>query len=176
MRIEGTRMQCSRRSLVSVLACLAFARFLTGAALAQRPETAKFGAWEMQCSPSTNNVKLCALVQKAASEEQPNVGLMVAVKKAADMPNGVIQVFAPLGTFLLEGVGIKVDEVEFPKLPFFRCTQITCAAQGPISNDLMSKMLNGKNLLMTIYINPGEGLRHIFALDGFKDGYNALPQ
>ncbi len=167
-------MQCSRRSLVSVLACLPFAHFLAGAALAQQPETSKFGAWETQCSPSINNVKVCALVQKAMSEEQPNVGLMVAVRKAPGMPNGVIQVFAPLGTFLLEGVGIKVDEAEFAKLPFFRCTQITCAAEGPISNDLMSKMLNGKNLLITIYVNPGEGLRHIFTLDGFKDGYNAL--
>jgi invasion protein IalB len=160
--------------LFSVLACLLFADFLAGAALAQQLETSKIGAWGTQCSPSTNNVKVCALVQKAVSEEQPNVGLMVAVRKAAGMPNGVIQVFAPLGTFLLEGVGIKVDETEFPKLPFFRCTQITCAAEGAIGNDLMSKMLSGKNLLITIYFNPGEGLRHIFALDGFKDGYNAL--
>jgi invasion protein IalB len=160
--------------LVSVLAYLPFAHFLAGAALAQQPEISKFGAWETQCSPSTNNVKVCALVQKTMSEEQPNVGLMVAVRKAAGMPNGVIQVFAPLGTFLLEGVGIKVDEHEFAKLPFFRCTQITCAAEGPISNDLMSKMLNGKNLLITIYVNPGEGLRHIFTLGDFKDGYNAL--
>lgn len=167
-------MQCSRRSLVSVLACLPFADFLAGAALAQQPEKSKFGAWETQCSPSTNNVKVCALVQKAMSEEQPNVGLMLAVRKAPGTPNGVIQIFAPPGTFLLEGVGIKVDENEFAKLPFYRCTQITCAAEAPISNDLMSKMLNGKNLLITIYVNPGEGLRHIFTLDGFKDGYNAL--
>ena len=56
------------------------------------------------------NVKACALVQKAMSEEQPNVGLMVAVRKAPGMPNGVMQIFAPPKTFLLEGVGIKVDE------------------------------------------------------------------
>ncbi|TLG71252.1 invasion associated locus B family protein [Methylocystis sp. B8] len=167
-------MRCSKKSLVSVLACLPFAHFFAGAALAQQPESSKSGAWEMQCASPTTGGKVCALVQKAMSEEQPNVGLMVAVRKGPGVPNGVIQVFAPLGTFLLEGVGIKVDEVEFSKLPFFRCTQITCAAEGPIGNDLMSKMLNGKNLLITIYVNPGEGLRHIFTLDGFKDGYNAL--
>ena len=78
------------------------------------------------------------------SEEQPNVGIMVAVRKAPGTPNGVIQFFAPRGTFLLEGVGIKVDKDELGKLPFFRCNQIACAAEGPISNDLMNKMLNGK--------------------------------
>ncbi|PWB89899.1 hypothetical protein C5688_13760 [Methylocystis sp. MitZ-2018] len=50
---------------------------------------------------------------------------MVAVKKKPGTPNGEIQFFAPPGTLLLEGVEIKVDETEFSKLPFFRCTQIS---------------------------------------------------
>jgi len=108
------------------------------------------------------------------SEEQPNVGLMVAVTKTPGAPNGVIQIFAPPKTFLLEGAGIKIDGDEFGRLPFFRCTEITCAAEGRISDDLESKMLTGKTMLVTIYLNPGEGLRHILTLDGFKDGYNAL--
>ena len=90
------------------------------------------------------------------------------------MPNGMMQIFAPPKTFLLEGVGVKVDGDEFGRLPFFRCTEITCAAEGPISNDLMQKMFNGKNMLVTIYLNPGEGLRHILTLDGFKEGYKTL--
>jgi invasion protein IalB len=167
-------MQCGRWSLACALASLPFAHLLAGAAGAQQPDPSKFGAWETQCTPSTANVKACALVQKAMSEEQPNVGLMVAVRKARGMPNGMMQVFAPPNTFLLEGVGIKVDSDEFGRLPFFRCAQITCAAEGPISNDLMHKMLNGKTMLITIYLNPGEGLRHILTLDGFKNGYNAL--
>ncbi len=167
-------MQYSRKSLVSIFACLPFAHFLAGSAVAQQPETSKFGAWETQCAPSTTSGKTCALVQKVMSEELPNVGIMAAVKKAPGTPNGVIQIFAPPGTFLLDGVEIKVDQDELGKLPFFRCTEITCAAEGPISNDLINKMLNGKIMLITIYANPGEGLRHIFTLDGFKDGYNAL--
>jgi invasion protein IalB len=107
------------------------------------------------------------------SEEQPNVGLMVAVRKAPGVPNGVMQIFAPPKTFLLEGVGIKIEH-EFGRLPFFRCTEITCAAEGPIRDDLISKMLNGKTMLVTIYLNPGEGVRHILTLVGFKEGYDGL--
>ncbi|MFO1126462.1 MAG: invasion associated locus B family protein [Methylocystis sp.] len=140
----------------------------------QQPEISKYGAWEIQCAASTSNVKACALVQQVISEEQPSVGIMVGVRKVPAMPNGVIQIFAPPKTFLLEGAGIKVDEHEFGRLPFYRCSEITCAAEGPISNDLISKMLSGKTMLVTIYLNPGEGLRHILTLDGFKDGYNAL--
>lgn len=167
-------MQCTRKCLVSVLACVPLAHFSVGVAVAQQPDISKFGVWETQCAPSSFNIKTCALVQKTMSEEQPNIGIMVAVTKAPGTPNGAIQIFAPPKTFLLEGAGIKVDEDEFGKLPFFRCMEITCAAEGRISNDLLSKMLNGKTMLITIYVNPGEGLRHIFTLHGFKDGYNAL--
>jgi invasion protein IalB len=167
-------MQYSRRSLVRVLACLPFAHFPVGEAVAQHPETSKYGAWEKQCTSSTSNVKACALVQKTVSEERPNVGIMFAIRKAPGIPNGVIRIFAPPNTFLLEGAGIKVDENEFGKLPYFRCMEIACAAEGPISDGLMRKMLIGKTLLVTIYLNPGEGLRHLFTLEGFKDGYNAL--
>lgn len=167
-------MQFNKRSLVNILACLPFVHFSVGAAVAQQPEISKFGAWETQCSPSTANVKACALVQRAMSEEQPNVGLMAAVRKTPSVRNGVIQIFAPLGTFLLEGAGIKIDDNDFGRAPFFRCSQVTCAAEAPISDGLMNKLLNGKTMLITIYGNPGEGLRHIFTLDGFKDGYNSL--
>ncbi|HEY8125450.1 MAG TPA: invasion associated locus B family protein [Methylocystis sp.] len=140
---------------------------------AQQPKTSKYGVWESQCA-ATSNGKACALVQKMMSEEQPSIGIMVSVRKSPGTPNGVIEFFAPPGTFLLEGVGIKVDNYELGKLPFFRCNQIACAAEGQIGNDVLDKMLNGKTMLVTIYLNPGEGVRHIFKLDGFEDGYKAL--
>lgn len=166
-------MQPRRSSLVSVVACLPFVYFPMSSAVAQQPETSKFGVWEIQCAPSANG-KACVLVQKIMSEDLPNVGMMAAVRKVPGAPNGVIQFFAPPRTFLLEGVGIKVDQDDLGKLAFFRCTEIACAAEGPINNDLINKMLTGKIMLITIYANPGEGLRHIFTLDGFKDSYKAL--
>lgn len=167
-------MQNDRKFLVRVLACMLPAHFLIGVAIAQQPGTSKHGAWETQCTSPTSNSKACALVQETMSEEQPSAGIMVAVRKAVGMPNGIIQIFTPPKIFLLEGADIKIDENELGKLPFFRCTEITCAAEAPISNDLINRMLNGKTMLITIYSNPGEELRYIFTLDGFKDGYNAL--
>jgi invasion protein IalB len=160
---------------IGFFSCLSFACFSMSGAIAQQPEVSKYGVWETQCEPSTNG-KVCALVQTVTSEELPNVGIMAAVRKVPGAPYGVIQFFAPPRTFLLEGVGIKVDQDQFGKLRFFRCTQTACVAEAPITSDLLSKMLNGKSMLITIYGNPGEGLRHIFTLDGFKDRYKALPE
>ncbi|WP_409455202.1 invasion associated locus B family protein [Methylocystis sp. H62] len=126
--MRGARMQYSRRSVVCVLTCLPFAHFAMSAAVAQQPEISKYGAWETQCVLSPSGVRTCALVQRARAEEQPKIGLMVAVRKVADMPNGMIQIFAPPKMFLLEDVGIKIDSDELGRLPYFRCTEITCTS------------------------------------------------
>ncbi|MFZ3180155.1 MAG: invasion associated locus B family protein [Methylocystis sp.] len=103
-----------------------------------------------------------------------DVQVIVTFAKIPASPNAVIQIIAPLDTFLLEGARMKVDQDEIGKLPFFKCAPIGCAAEGPISDDVISKLLTGKNIIITIYIRPGEGLRHVLSLDGFADGYKAL--
>jgi invasion protein IalB len=141
----------------------------------QSPPVTKFGAWEMQCSTSAGaKTPLCALTQTVRSEEQPSANTMVAFRKIPGSTKGILQIIAPPNSFLIEGAKIKVDQDEVGALPFFRCNQIGCAAEGGMSDDITNKLLTGKNMLVTIYINPGEGLRNIFALDGFKDGYKSL--
>jgi invasion protein IalB len=142
---------------------------------AQSPPVTKFGAWEMQCTSSANaKAPLCALTQTVRSEEQPSVNMMVAFRKIPGSSKGILQIVAPANSFLIEGAKVKIDQDDVGALPFFRCNQIGCAAEGGLSDDITSKLLSGKNLLVTIYINPGEGLRNIFPLDGFRDGYKSL--
>lgn len=75
------------------------------AAVAQQAQNLKYGVWETECMPSSSGVRTCALIQRAMADEQPKIGLLVAVRKIADMPNGMIQIFAPPKMFLLEGAG-----------------------------------------------------------------------
>lgn len=141
------------------------------ALVAQEATITKFGAWQMRCAPAKPS---CTLAQAVRSDDQANVQVMVTFVKIPASPNAVIQIVAPLDTFLLEGARMKVDQDEIGKLPFFKCAPIGCAAEGPISDDVISKLLTGKNIIITIYIRPGEGLRHVLSLDGFADGYKAL--
>ncbi|NUJ81855.1 invasion associated locus B family protein [Methylocystis sp. FS] len=143
------------------------------ALVAQEATITKFGAWQMRCSPAPSKPSR-TLAQAVRSDDQANVQDMVTFAKIPASPNAVIQIVAPLDTFLLEGARMKVDQDEIGKLPFFKGAPIGCAAEGPISDDVISKLLTGKNIIITIYIRPGEGLRQVLSLDGFADGYKAL--
>ena len=74
---------------------------------------------------------------------------MVTFAKIPASPNAVIQIVAPLDTSLLEGARMKVDQDEIGKLPFFKCAPIGCAAEGAISDDVISKLLTDKNIIIT---------------------------
>ncbi|WBK01259.1 invasion associated locus B family protein [Methylocystis parvus] len=164
------------RGVLRALFILLLASPLPGGAQAEvSPPAAKFGAWDLQCaSPPGAKGPVCALTQTVRSEEMASASVIVAFRKSPAIPNGVLQIMAPQSVFLLEGIKVKIDQDDIGAIPFFRCTQIGCAAEAPLGEDVVKKLASGRNLLITIYINPGEGLRNIVPLEGFKDGYKAL--
>jgi len=163
------------RTIVGIFVFAPILGCLPGWAETQASPPTKYGAWEMQCASSQTSItQLCALTQTVRSEEQASVNTVVAVRKAPMAQKAVLQIIAPLSAFLLEGVKVKIDQDDIGTIPFFRCSQIGCAAEAPLPDDILNKLQSGKNMLITIYINPGEGLRNIFPLDGFKDGYKLL--
>lgn len=172
------RMQSGGRSFAKSIQALIFsslACFSPGLAEAQSPTAKKFGSWELQCAASAKaETQVCALTQTVRSEEQPSASTIVAFRKLPGSTKSVLQIIAPPNAFLIEGAKIKVDQDDVGTLPFFRCSQLGCAAEGGVSEEITDKLLSGKNMLVTIYINPGEGLRNIFPLEGFKDGLKAL--
>lgn len=175
MRMSEVGVKQFGRAIRSALLHLLFVGGLAGGAQAQLAQPVKFGAWDLQCAATpASKSQLCALTQTVRSEELASASIVVAFRKASGQAKGVLQIMAPLNAFLLEGAKVKIDQDDIGAVPFFRCNQIGCAAEAPLGDDIVNKLLNGRNLLVTIYINPGEGLRNIVSLDGFKDGYKAL--
>lgn len=180
--VRGISMRMSKfgkglfvRTIIGAFVFAPVVGCLPGRAETQAGPSTKYGAWEMQCALSqTSKTQLCALTQTVRSEEQASVNTVVAVRKAPTAPNAVLQIVASPSVFLLEGVKVKIDQDDIGTIPFFRCSQIGCAAEAPLPDEVLSKLQSGKNMLITIYINPGEGLRNILPLDGFKDGYRLL--
>lgn len=161
--------------VVQVLSALAILLTTSlNVAAEQAPAVTKFGSWQMRCLPAPSKPPACTLAQAVRSDDQANSQVLVTLAKIAGSPNAVIQIIAPLDTFLLEGARMKIDQDEIGKLPFFKCAPVGCAAEGPISDDVIRKLLTAKNIIVTIYIRPGEGLRHVLSLDGFVDGFKAL--
>ncbi len=161
---------------LAVITTLLFCSFI-GAAHGEEASDSKFGAWNLHCEKAPDSATgRCALTQTIRSEDTAGVGLAVIIRKSTETKNGMFQVVAPLSVLLPEGVTFKIDETDIGGTAFIRCFSAGCLAQVPISDELLEKLKTGKVGVLTIYVNPYEGLRHLLMLQGFKEGYENLSQ
>lgn len=162
------------------LASLALAA-LTVAALpaparAQGAVRATHGDWQVRCdTPPGSRSEQCALVQNVAAEDRPNVALSVIALKTADGRARLLRVLAPLGVLLPSGLGLRIDDQDVGRAGFVRCLPSGCYAEVVMEDELIGKMSTGRTATFIIFQTPEEGIGVPVSLNGFKDGFAALP-
>jgi len=136
----------------------------------------KHSDWELRCEtpPGAQNEQ-CALLQSVAAEDKPNINLVVIVLKTADGKSRLLRVIAPLGILLPSGLGLKIDDTDVGRAGFVRCLPTGCVAEVVMEEKLIDQMKNGKNATFIIFQTPEEGIGIPLALNGFKEGFEALP-
>jgi invasion protein IalB len=164
------------RSLFPIACLVAGLPCAASPAAAQGAVKAKYGDWELRCeTPPGALHEQCALLQGVADEERPNINLIVIILKTADGPNRLLRVIAPLGVLLPAGLGLKIDDADVGRAGFVRCLTTGCVAEVVMEEKLIDQMKNGKNATFTIFQTPEEGHGIPLTLNGFKEGFGALP-
>jgi invasion protein IalB len=172
------------RPLASVLACaailvIAITTFMTafgGRALAQGAVKSVHGDWQIRCdTPPGAQSEQCALMQSVTAEDRPNVGLTVIVLKTSDQKSRLMRVVAPLGVLLPSGLGLKIDNQDVGRAGFVRCLPNGCVAEVVMDDNLIKELRTGKTSTFIIFQTPEEGIGFPMSLNGFGEGYDALP-
>ena len=136
----------------------------------------KHGDWELRCeTPPGAMHEQCALLQSVTAEDRPNVNLVVIVLKTADAKNRLLRVIAPLGVLLPSGLGLKIDNADVGRAGFVRCLPTGCVAEVVMEPKLIELLKNGHNATFIIFQTPEEGIGIPLALNGFAEGFDALP-
>jgi invasion protein IalB len=136
---------------------------------------ARFGAWSLFCNGSGNDPQRdCAITQAVQSDDASSSTIAFLVKKSPLTRDGLFQIMVPEGVILPEGVKFKIDQTDIGQLSFFKCFRTGCVAEGIIDDSLLEKFKNGRIGVLTVYFDPDRGLRHLFKMDGFKEGFNSL--
>ena len=147
-----------------------------GSAMAQGVEKGKFGDWSMRCeTPPGAAHEQCALLQSIAADDRPNVTLVVIVLKTADGKSRLLRVIAPLGILLPSGLGLKIDQADLGRAGFVRCLPTGCVAEVVMEDKLLDQFKAGQNATFIIFQTPEEGIGIPLALNGFAQGFAALP-
>ena len=158
---------------------------LPSLAAAQQPGTVKsnHGAWSIVCDqPAGASGEQCALMQNVIADDRPEVGLSVVILKTADRKATILRVLAPLGVLLPNGLGLNVDGNDIGKAYFVRCFSDGCYSEvvlddAKVKDDeqTLKVLLAGKTATFIVFQSPEEGVGIPVDLNGFKEGYEALP-
>jgi invasion protein IalB len=167
-------MEFSKRLLGLALALTAVAG--VNPSLAQGTVRGEYGDWQMSCdTPPGASVEQCAIIQNVLAEDQPNVGLSVIVLRTADREARLLRVLAPLGVLLPNGLGLNVDGNDMGRVAFVRCLPNGCVAEVELDDDLIDVLSKGKDAIFVVFKTPEEGVGIPVSLEGFSEGFAALP-
>jgi invasion protein IalB len=137
---------------------------------------AKYGGWAIICNtPPGAKSEQCALIQNVVAEDRPEVGLSVVVLRTADNKATILRVLAPLGVLLPNGLGLNVDGNDIGRAYFVRCFQDGCYAEVILDTKLLETMKTGKSATFIVFQTPEEGIGIPVDLNGFSEGFDALP-
>ena len=159
-------------SLLALVATLA----PSGYAQAQGVTVATHGNWELRCdTPPGAQFEQCSLMQWVQDENRDNVGLVVIVVKTADQAAQLMRIVAPLGILLPAGMGLRIDGESIGVAEYVRCQVEGCYVEILLDQELLAQFRDGTNATFVIYGTPEEGIAIPVPLDGFAEGFAALP-
>ncbi len=145
-------------------------------ATGEPPVRSTHGDWQVRCdTPPGAKSEQCVLMQFVTAEDRENVGLTVIVLKTADKKSRIMRVLAPLGVLLPSGLGLKIDDADLGRAGFVRCLPNGCVAEVILEDKLLNQLETGKTATFIIFQTPEEGIGIPISLNGFGEGFKALP-
>ena len=142
-----------------------------GAASAQPDVVATFDEWQIRClEPGP-----CALSQYVVAGDRDDIDLEILVWKAAGQ-EPMLQVRAPLESWLRAGIEVRVDAEAIGRMNFERCGFDGCFAEVLLDEHFLGLMRAGTTALFIfrLYNDPETGIGVPISLAGFTAGYEAL--
>ncbi len=145
-------------------------------ALAQGEVKAKYGDWDLRCDtpPGAQNQQ-CFIMQFVTAADRDNVGLSVIVMKTADKQARILRLLAPLGVLLPRGLGLRIDDTDMGTTGFIRCLPNGCLSEVLMDDSLIESLRAGDRAMFIIFQTPEEGIGVPISLEGFGEGFDALP-
>ncbi len=167
----------SRLALMAVCVSVAVAfLYPSGFAQAQGVMKSRHGEWALVCdTPPGASSEQCALVQNVVAADRPEMGLSVVVLRTADRQSELLRVLAPLGVLLPNGLGLYVDEKDIGNAFFTRCFNDGCYAEVVLEEKLIKTLQEGTTATFIVFQTPEEGIGIPIDLEGFTEGFAALP-
>jgi invasion protein IalB len=131
--------------------------------------------WSSTCSATARNLPLeCALEQRAFVRQSGQLIAMFTIRVPADTKKPVAMIRAPLGLFLPAGITVDVDGDMAQNYPLQTCNANGCYAGFPVTDQMLSRMLNGGKLNVIFQYLDKKPYTLPMSLVGFTEAYGRI--
>jgi invasion protein IalB len=76
---------------------------------------------------------------------------------------------------LPNGLGLNVDGTDMGRVAFVRCLPNGCIAEVELDDEIIGVMSEGESAIFVVFRTPEEGVGIPVSLEGFSEGFAALP-
>jgi invasion protein IalB len=129
-------------------------------------------SWSVGCSANERTAALnCAVEQRAFVANTGQLVGSVSVRVPGDKTGPVMTITTPLGLFLPAGVSVAIDDAAAQTLQVQTCDAHGCYAELAVSDDLLSRMFNGKKLNVGFQDMSRQPINLALSLAGFTPAY-----
>ena len=131
------------------------------------------GDWQIQCPPEVSAANPCAMVQNLVREEDGRRVLAALVVKPPE-GEAFLRVVVPLGILLPGGLTLSVDGTDMGTVGFINCLPDGCMTQVGMTADVLDKMRQGNQAIVTIYEQAEQPIQLPISLTGFTAAFGEL--
>jgi invasion protein IalB len=132
--------------------------------------------WGTNCiSLGRDTVPQCSMNHTVSVQETGQVLFSVTVRipiEASQQP--YIDIVAPLGFYLVDGLTMTVGNVAFAKLPILRCDANGCYAGAVLSKDQLNQLKQGQAFTIMFAPKAGQATQVDVPLTGFTSAFDSI--
>lgn len=131
--------------------------------------------WASGCSAASRGAPLdCSIVQRVIDSKSGRLLAMVRIRVPGETQSPVMLIQMPLGVYLPAELSLGVDGAAQAKVAFQTCDQTGCYAGTPVSNGLLTAMLKGQSLSLTVQDRTHKDTSIPISLIGFAKAYSQI--
>lgn len=135
--------------------------------------------WSPSCRAAADDSSrmICALTQDVRREGGGELLFRLEAQTGAKPEDNLFRLISPLGTYLVNGIGLVVDGTELGRIPVERCAAQGCLSLVRAGTDLeaiISGLQAGNELGVVFWLGPDEQKSVSIPLTGFGRNWAAL--
>ncbi|WP_244635951.1 invasion associated locus B family protein [Chthonobacter albigriseus] len=136
------------------------------------PPAADPNAWVKLCGSDPNTKKQICFTQRELRTDSGQFLASAGIREVNGESRKILLVQTPVGMLIQPGMRVQVDKGKQDAAKYTICFPNACFAELPITDDFISSLKKGSDLVLTTLNQQAKGVSFKISLKGFTSAYD----